>query len=58
MRKMLEVSYEAWVDSGVDHKELRGSSKVMQQLLNVFSEGSVFQLESSKVSYFDKADLN
>jgi hypothetical protein len=34
MRKMLEVSYEAWVDSGVDHKELRGSSKVIQHLLH------------------------
>lgn len=29
MRKLLEVSYEAWVDSGVDPKELRGDPKVM-----------------------------
>ena len=28
MRKLLEVSYEAFVDSGVDHKQLRRSDKV------------------------------
>ena len=28
MRKLLEVSWEAWVDSGVDVNKLRGSSRV------------------------------
>ena len=28
LRKLLEVTHEAWVDSGVDVKQLRGSSKV------------------------------
>ena len=28
MRKLLEVSWEAWVDSGVDVNKLRGSSQV------------------------------
>ena len=28
MRKLLEVTHEAWVDSGVDVKQLRGSNKV------------------------------
>lgn len=28
MRKLLEVSWEAWVDSGVDVNELRGSTRV------------------------------
>ena len=28
MRKLLEVSWEAWVDSGVDVNRLRGSSQV------------------------------
>lgn len=28
MRKLLEVSWEAWVDSGVDMNKLRGSSRV------------------------------
>lgn len=28
MRKLLEVTHEAFVDSGVDYKSLRGSSRV------------------------------
>lgn len=28
MRKLLEVSWEAWMDSGVDFTKLRGSSRV------------------------------
>ena len=28
LRKLLEVSYEAWVDAGVDFSALRGSDKV------------------------------
>ena len=28
LRKLLEVSYEAWVDAGVDFSALRGSNKV------------------------------
>ena len=28
LRKLLEVTHEAWVDSGVDVKQLRGSDKV------------------------------
>lgn len=32
LRKLLEVTHEAWVDSGVDVKQLRGSDKVWEQL--------------------------
>ena len=28
LRKLLEVSYEAWMDSGISHAALRGSDKV------------------------------
>ena len=28
LRKLLEVSYEAWIDSGIDHVALRGSNQV------------------------------
>ena len=28
LRKLLEVSYEAWKDSGIDHVALRGSNQV------------------------------
>ena len=28
LRKLLECAYEAWLDSGIDHRALRGSSKV------------------------------
>ena len=28
LRKLLEVSYEAWIDSGINHGDLRGSEKV------------------------------
>jgi len=28
MRKLLEVSWEAWMDSGIDVNQLRGSSRV------------------------------
>ena len=28
LRKLLEVSYEAWVDAGVDFSELRASNRV------------------------------
>ena len=28
LRKLLEVSWEAWIDSGVDVSSLRGSQKV------------------------------
>lgn len=28
MRKLLEVSWEAWMDSGVDVQQLRGSHRV------------------------------
>lgn len=28
MRKLLEVSWEAWVDSGIDVSKLRGSNRV------------------------------
>jgi fatty acid synthase len=33
MRKLLEVSYEAWIDSGVDYKALKGDPKVCPWLL-------------------------
>ncbi len=28
MRKLLEVTHEAWVDSGVDYRAMRGSARV------------------------------
>ena len=28
LRKLLEVSYEAWMDSGISHAALQGSDKV------------------------------
>ena len=28
LRKLLECAYEAWLDSGIDHRALRGSPKV------------------------------
>ena len=28
LRKLLEVSYEAWMDSGINHMAMRGSNKV------------------------------
>lgn len=28
LRKLLEVSYEAWIDSGINHMAMRGSNKV------------------------------
>ena len=31
LRKLLEVTHEAWVDSGVDVKQLRGSDKVRER---------------------------
>ena len=31
LRKLLEVTHEAWVDSGVDVKQLRGSDKVWER---------------------------
>jgi hypothetical protein len=31
LRKLLEVSYEAWMDSGVSHAALRGSDKVTSE---------------------------
>ena len=33
LRKLLEVSYEAWIDSGIDHVALRGSNQVRSVLL-------------------------
>ena len=29
LRKLLECAYEAWLDSGIDHRALRGSAKVV-----------------------------
>ena len=28
LRKLLEVAYEAWIDSGINHLALRGSDRV------------------------------
>ena len=28
LRKLLEVSYEAWIDSGINNAAMRGSNKV------------------------------
>ena len=28
LRKLLEVAYEAWIDSGINHLALRGSERV------------------------------
>ena len=28
LRKLLEVAYEAWMDSGINHLALRGSERV------------------------------
>ena len=36
LRKLLEVSYEAWIDSGIDHTAMRGSNKVRTSRCPVF----------------------
>ena len=41
LRKLLEVAYEAWIDSGINHLALRGSERVKALLAQLPHEVTI-----------------